>query len=111
MPTVGHGSAVLLSILKLQTRQENTLESIEERVRDFISENFPAAQDGEQYSSSQSLIETGVIDSIGVLTLVTWLEQEFEIIVDDEDVVPDNLDSINSLVSYVNRKREESGAA
>ena len=87
------------------------MESIEERVRNFISENFPAAQDGEQYSSSQSLIETGVIDSIGVLTLVTWLEQEFGFVVEDDEVVPDNLESVANLVRFISHKLDESGLA
>nr|WP_255703406.1 phosphopantetheine-binding protein [Lysobacter sp. GX 14042] len=57
------------------------------------------------------MLETGVIDSMGVLTVVSWLEEEFGIVVEDEEVVPENLDSIASLAGYVARKQLEAGLA
>lgn len=87
------------------------MESNEERIREFVSNNFGPAPALGGYSSTQSLLDSGVIDSMGVLLLVTWLEQEFEIVVDDEDVVPENLDSIANLVAYLDRKRAEVGQA
>lgn len=72
---------------------------------------FPPAVAGEPVASGQNLIDTGVIDSMGVLVVVTWLEQEFGIVVDDEDVVPENLASIDNLSSYVDRKLVEAGLA
>lgn len=83
--------------------------STEQRIRDFIDITFPS--DGEAHPADKSLLEGGVIDSIGVLTLVTWLEEEFGFVVDDEDVVPENLDSIASISAYVERKLSEAGQA
>lgn len=80
------------------------MEDIESRVEQFMYLSFPPAVPGEEYSSTQSLIETGVMDSMGVLVMVTWLEEEFGIIVDDEDVIPENMDSIANLAGYVDRK-------
>lgn len=83
--------------------------STEHRIRDFIATTFPS--DVGDYPSDLSLLEGGVIDSIGVLTLVTWVEEEFGFTVEDEDVVPENLDSIASITAYVEGKLQEAGNA
>ena len=83
----------------------------ESRVEQFVYLSFPPAVPGEEYSSAQSLIETGVMDSMGVLVMVTWLEEEFGNIVDDEDVIPENMDSIANLAGYVDRKLAEMSVA
>lgn len=82
------------------------MSDIEARVRDFIHEQFPVA---DELPADQSLLESGVIDSIGVLTLVTWLEQEFGFVIDDDEVVPENLESVGNLVRFVSHKLDESG--
>ncbi|MGZ8197708.1 MAG: acyl carrier protein, partial [Burkholderiales bacterium] len=51
-----------------------------------------------------SLLDAGIIDSTGVMELVSFLEQEFGIQVDDQDLVPENLDSISALAAFVTRK-------
>jgi acyl carrier protein len=77
----------------------------EPRIRAFIDENFPpAGPDSGAPAADASLLESGVIDSMGVLLLVTWLEQEFGLLVDDAEVVPENLDSIAAIESFVARK-------
>jgi len=86
------------------------MQTIQTRIRDFINETFPSTT-AEEIPADQSLFDTGIIDSIGVLTLVTWIEQEFEIVVDDDDVVPENLDSIGQLTRYVHEKRTAAGLA
>lgn len=86
------------------------METIESRIREFVRDTFPVA--GEQeLPAEQSLFEAGVLDSIGVLSLVVWLEEAFGIIVDDDDVVPENIDGVGPLVRYVQRKRAEGGLA
>ena len=56
-------------------------------------------------ADSQSLLEAGIVDSTGVLELVTFLESGFGIAVADAEIVPENLDSIGAIVAYVTRKR------
>jgi acyl carrier protein len=73
-------------------------------VRRIIAENFLFRAEIDALSDSDSLLEHGVIDSTGVLELIVLLEKEFRLSVADEDVVPENLDSINRIVSYVTRK-------
>lgn len=86
------------------------MENIESRVRAFIRDTFPSpAGPPTVIDGARSLFEAGIMDSIGVLSLVTWLEREFGIVVDDEDVVPENIDGVNRLVHYVEIKRAEAG--
>ena len=76
-----------------------------DKIRSYIIENFlfgdaePMADDG------MSLLDEGIIDSVGVMELVAFLEADFGINVDDEELVPDNLDSVMNLVAFVERKR------
>ncbi|CAN7234716.1 acyl carrier protein [Pseudoxanthomonas sp. LjRoot143] len=80
------------------------MESIRQQISAFVATTFPMPAGGEESQQGRSLLDSGAIDSIGVLTLVTWLEEQFGIVVDDEDVVPENLDSIDSLVAFVSGK-------
>jgi acyl carrier protein len=82
---------------------------IEAQVRAFIGETFPSEADSAQLDAEASLFESGVLDSMGVLTLVTWLEQTFGITVEDDEVLPENIDGIGPLVRYIRAKREAAG--
>ena len=62
-------------------------------------------QGGDTLSNAQSFLETGVIDSTGVLELIAFLEQNYGITVEDHEVLPVNLDSIDQLATFVERKR------
>ncbi|MCE9535905.1 MAG: acyl carrier protein, partial [Nitrospirae bacterium] len=53
-----------------------------------------------------SFLESGIIDSTGVLELVSFLEEQFKVKVEDEDLIPANLDSVNAIVRYVEKKRK-----
>lgn len=74
------------------------------QLREFVVENFMMVQDAAELSDSGSLLELGIIDSTGVLELVGFLEETFAIAVDDDDLTPDNLDSIDNLVIYIQKK-------
>ena len=77
--------------------------AFENSVREFIAENFLFRADAE-VSNNQSLLESGVIDSTGVLELIAFLEQTYGITVADEEIVPENLDSIDNMTSYLSTK-------
>jgi acyl carrier protein len=72
-------------------------------VREFISENFLFRADAD-LGDEQSLLESGVIDSTGVLEVIAFLEQTFGISIADEEIVPDNLDSISNMTRYLTAK-------
>jgi acyl carrier protein len=74
-------------------------------IRDFIADNFLFREDRASLGETESLLESGLIDSTGVLELVGFLEQRFGIQVADAEMVPENLDSVRALVSYVHAKR------
>jgi acyl carrier protein len=75
---------------------------IDREVRSFLVERFLAGH-AENLRDDGSLLG-GVVDSLGVLALVTYLQDHFKITVEDEDVVPGNLDTVNNLVAFVARK-------
>ena len=72
-------------------------------IREFVAENFLFRADAE-ISDSHSLLENGVIDSTGVLELIAFLESTYDISIADEEIVPENLDSIDNMARYLARK-------
>ena len=79
--------------------------SVEQKLRTIVTETFLVGAESNQLHGDDSFIETGIIDSTGILQLVEFVEQEFGLKVEDEDLIPENLDSINRLVAFVERKR------
>ena len=76
---------------------------IKVKVRDFIIENFLFGN-ANGLKDDTSFLEEGIIDSTGVLELVTFLEENFAIQVEDEELIPENLDSIDNVTGYLERK-------
>lgn len=76
---------------------------MKEKIRAFIVENFLFGQD-ENLKDDSSFLDEGIIDSTGILELVNFIEEDFSIKVDDEELVPENLDSINNVVCYLESK-------
>ena len=75
-------------------------------VRRFIGENFLFRDAGEAVTPDASLLDAGLIDSTGVHELVSFLETTFGIQVQDDEMLPENLDSIRAITRYVSRKLE-----
>lgn len=73
-------------------------------LRRFIGENFMFQEDQKSLADDASFLENGIIDSTGVLELVCFLEDTFGIEVADEEMLPENLDSIRAVSAYVSRK-------
>ena len=76
---------------------------MKEKVRKFIETNFYVPE-GETLTDDASLIDRGVIDSTGVLELIGFLQDEYKIEVADDEMVPENLDSIARIEAYLTRK-------
>ena len=74
-------------------------------LREFIVDNFMMGTDPNELSDSGSLLDLGIIDSTGVLELVGFLEEKYSIKVEDSDLVPENLDSIDNLTKYIQGKK------
>lgn len=78
--------------------------SVKQKVRDYIAENFILGGNGKEIGDSSSLLALGVIDSTGVLELVAFLEQAFGLKVHDEEMTPENLDTLENIETYVQNK-------
>ena len=83
---------------------------IEPRVRSFILSKFPLARK-RGLTDELMLLESGIIDSLGVLDVVGFLEQTFGIKIDDEELTPDNFGNLKCMVSFVERKSVQTKAS
>lgn len=79
--------------------------AVESKIRSYILDNYLFTDDNAALNNDDSFLEKGIIDSTGIMELIFFLEQEFQIRVDDEDMVPENLDSVNRISAFVGRKR------
>ena len=74
------------------------------KIRTYILENFLFDLEEDALQNDTSFLDQGIIDSTGVLELVDWLEDEFELTVTDDELIPENLDSINQISAYIASK-------
>ncbi len=82
---------------------------IVQKIREFIVENFLFDAGEEAFGDDDSFLETGIIDSTGILELAEWVEETFGFPVDDMDLVPDNFDSVNRLAAFIERQAKAAG--
>jgi acyl carrier protein len=80
------------------------MSAVNSRVRAFIKDNFMYRDDRADLADTESLLDAGLVDSTGILELVAFIETEFSIQMADTDIVPDNLDSVDTIVRYVEGK-------
>ena len=78
--------------------------TIKQQIRNFIEENFMICRDPETLNEDTSLMDQGLIDSTGVLELVSALEEMFEIEINDNEIIPANLGSLNKMVIFCENK-------
>lgn len=69
-----------------------------------------ASQEATDFSDDESLLDAGVIDSMTMADLIVHLENEYGIRVDEDDMIPENFDSIDAIVAYLQRKTGQQGA-
>jgi acyl carrier protein len=81
-------------------------DAIAQEVKDFIVANFLFGQEDIGLGADQSFLETGIIDSTGLLELVAFLEQRFALTIADRELLPENLDSLANVSRFVERKLE-----
>ena len=75
-----------------------------EELRRFIIDNFLFGVEDSQFSDDDSFLEKGLIDSTGVLELVAFIEEQYGIRFQDDEIIPENLDSVNKLIQFLNKK-------
>ncbi len=79
------------------------MNELKNKIRTFVVENFLFGNN-ENLEDNTSFLEEGIIDSTGVLELVGFIEEEFAITVEDEELIPENLDSIYNVTAYLGKK-------
>lgn len=72
-------------------------------VKEFIVSNFLFGSDDGSLGEEDSFLENGIIDSTGIVEVVAWVEETFDIKVRDEDLLPENFDTLKRLISYIAR--------
>ena len=77
---------------------------VKNKIRTFIIENYLFGDD-EGLEDSTSFLDEGIIDSTGILELIDFIGDEFDIVVEDEELIPENLDSISNVATFIARKK------
>jgi acyl carrier protein len=77
---------------------------VKEEVRDYILRNYLFSTDPSALDDGVSLMQTGVIDSTGVLELIFFLQAKYGIVIEDDEMIPANLDSVRNIAAFVARK-------
>ncbi|MBD3289554.1 acyl carrier protein [candidate division KSB1 bacterium] len=84
--------------------------STEKKIRTFINENFFYDESKNHLKIEDSFLENGILDSTGVMELVAFIEENFGFHVEDNELVPENLDSIKGVMDYIEKKQNKSAA-
>ena len=84
-------------------------QTIEDRVRDFVLKQFPLARKN-GFKFEERWLESGLIDSLGILDLVHFLEEEFKVHITDEELLPDNFQSLQAVATFVRTKQVKNGS-
>ena len=78
--------------------------TIKQQIRQYLAENFMFSSNGFNLGDDASLLEEGIVDSTGVLELVLFIEETYNVAVADDEIVPENFDTVDNLAAYVERK-------
>ena len=77
---------------------------MQNEIREYLNAHTPQANDM-QFSDNESLLAAGIIDSMSMVGLISFLEQEFGIRIDEDDMTPEHFDSINAIAEYIRQKK------
>jgi acyl carrier protein len=80
--------------------------SAEETIRAYILENYLFSDDADALKDDDSFLDKGILDSTGILEVIYFLEDEFSIKVDDDELIPENLDSVANIAAFIKRKKQ-----
>ena len=78
--------------------------STEDKIRGYILENFLFTDDQTALANGDSFLEKGLVDSTGILEIITFIEDDFDVTIEDEEMVPENLDSVDNILAFIAKK-------
>jgi acyl carrier protein len=90
--------------IRMTQSERKTYIDIKRKLNAFIKDKFLKGDKSRVLKDDDSFLEKGIIDSTGVLELVDYIEETFAIKIDDEELIPDNLDSLNKLTNFITKK-------
>jgi len=85
--------------------------SVETEIREYLNQYLLFSDDAFEYDDDDSFLENGIVDSVAVMELALFVEEKYNIVVDDHEITPDNFDSVNKLARYVRSRLNGSAAA
>ena len=77
----------------------------QEQVRNFVIENLLLGEEEENFTNGQSFLDSGLIDSTGILEIIAFLEDEYDITIKDDEMIPENLDSVERIVAFLEKRK------
>jgi acyl carrier protein len=80
------------------------MQEIAPKIRSFVIDNFLFGEEDGRFSNDDSFLDKGMVDSMGILTLVEFVKEKYAISIEDEEIVPDNWDSVNRIAAFVQTK-------
>lgn len=80
-------------------------EDVKMKVKEYLLDNFLMGEEEEEIEDNSSFLDMGIIDSTGILELVSFLEKTFDLEITDQEMVPENLDSLESIEKFVGIKK------
>ncbi len=81
-------------------------DSLRDRIQKFILENYLFTSDRSALGLDDSLLNRGIVDSTGMLEIIMFIEEQLGVTVKDEDMVPENLDSVSRIATFVESRRK-----
>jgi len=91
----------------MTTARETTQSVLKDQIRDFILENLASVKGITSFQDDESLMDNGVIDSLGIFRLVSFLEEDFGVRISDEEINPENLKSVDTIEQLVITKSKK----
>lgn len=83
----------------------DTDSEVQKSITEFVKSNFLMSSNMVKFSNDDSFMEKGIIDSTGVLEMVAFIQQTFGININDDDLIPENLDSVNNITAFIRKKK------
>lgn len=79
--------------------------SVENTIREYVLENYLFTDDQNELTNDDSFLNKGILDSTGILEIINLIEEQYNITVEDDEMIPENLDSVNNIVAFVSKKQ------
>ena len=80
--------------------------SVEEKIRLYVLENYLFTNDQKELSNDDSFLDKGILDSMGILEIINLLEEDIGVVVNDDEMIPENLDSVSNILAFIKRKNK-----